>query len=88
MTDINELCAQLDHLSENVIQDEASRKKLMEAAHNLSLALEKPGDTVRRIVYTVSGLEMSNYVGSELTYCPFTAPTAYCMSNSQRLEAF
>ncbi|KAL8793433.1 MAG: hypothetical protein Q9195_004019 [Heterodermia aff. obscurata] len=60
MADIDKLCAQLDHLRENVIEDEASRKKLMEAAHNLSLALEKPGDTIQRIAYLVGLFKTSN----------------------------
>ena len=59
MADIDELCAQLDNLRDNVPQDETSRKKLMEAAHNLSLALEKPRDTVQRIVYFVSMFKAS-----------------------------
>lgn len=54
MTDIIDLCAKLDSLCENVPEDEASRKRLMSTAHNLSLALKKPGDTIQRIVYLVS----------------------------------
>ena len=53
MSDINQLCAQLDSFHENIPHDEAARKKLMEAARRLSLALEKPGDTIQRISYLV-----------------------------------
>ena len=50
---IADLCVKLDSLCENVPQDGFLRKKLMNTAHNLSLALEKPGDTIQRIAYLV-----------------------------------
>lgn len=47
------LISQLEHAGNNIPKDEASRKKLMEAARDLALSLETPGDTVQRISYLV-----------------------------------
>ena len=52
------LISKLERLADSppsdVIADSAMRRKLREAAKNLSIALEMPGDTVHRIGNAVS----------------------------------
>jgi hypothetical protein len=53
------LVAKLESLTNNppseILKNDSLRRKLREASKNLSIAMEKPGDTVHRI---------ANYVGS------------------------
>lgn len=54
MADVTNLCEQLDALRENIPKEESSRKRLMDSARELSLALETTGDNVQRLIYIVS----------------------------------
>lgn len=47
------LVKQLETLKHAVPEDEAIRKVLYDAARNLSLAIETPGDSIQRVAYSV-----------------------------------
>jgi hypothetical protein len=60
-----ELLQQLEILTKNpprdVLADDALRRKLRDAARNLSIAMETPGDTVHRIGSLVVNLSPQLY---------------------------
>jgi hypothetical protein len=62
----SDLANKLESLAANcetVLQDDATRRRLRDAARNLSIALEMPGDTVHRVMNTVRGISIAEAVG-------------------------
>ena len=72
------LSAQLDHLHDREINNELSRKNLTKTAHNLSLALKKPGDIIPFSVSPILVVKMSLFRSTIMPICNFY--------NSSRLE--
>lgn len=52
--DLSGLVTKLENLKHAVPDDQATRKRLFDAARSLAFALETPGDTIQRIAYSVS----------------------------------
>ena len=55
--DVSALLSQLKSIEQQAPQDAASRQELYEAAKNLTLSFESPGDTIQRIMYLVLSAE-------------------------------
>lgn len=56
--DISSIIDQLKFFKTHVFENQANRKSLLEAARALVPALETPGDSIQRIAYIVSCLQL------------------------------
>lgn len=52
-SEIDRLVNQLQGFKISDVPDEETRKSLFEAARDVALTLESPGDSIQRIAYTV-----------------------------------